>query len=188
MKFTELTVPTILRGGAKKVGLSQKQLSMEANIGRGTISNYLKDGYSVPTDEILKLAEVINDDETKANIAFTLLGTLPMFNGNKIKNSADAYANFMEDEELEERRYLEKKRIKSKLSSEYLDDQEKHEVRHWSRELLDEILMEYGVLMRASEASDTSIEELLHERMPEYVTKGYLKGAGDYEKSRSRNY
>lgn len=183
-----VSVPMLLRNGAKKKNISQKELGQQTHIGRGTISNYLTDDYPIPIDEMVNIAKAINDDETVFNLVFELLGTLPMFNGSKIKNSADAYANFMEDEEQEERTYLQINHIKSKLSSQYLSDSEKHDVRCWSLELLDEILMELGVLMRAAEASDTSVRNLIHERMPIYIEKHYMKGADEYAGSRSRSY
>ncbi|WP_252180843.1 helix-turn-helix domain-containing protein [Pediococcus stilesii] len=182
------SVSTILRYGVKKIGLSQKEIGGQTNISRGTISNYLTDNYRVPSDEVLALVNAIDDDETRFNVACILLGTLPMFNGDKIRDSPDSYANFMEDEEFEERTYLKVNHIKSKLSSQYLSKADKADVRRWSEELLDEILMEFGVLMRAARVSGTSINQLIHDRMPMYIEKNYMKGSKDYAQGRTRNY
>lgn len=184
-----MDIPSILKSGASKKGITQKILALETHITRATTHNYLTPGYQIPKEEAIRIANAIDDFPTKANIAFALLETLPAFNGTRVDNSAIGFKSFADSEEKEEKDKYSSEEIARVLSSsqEYIHHGMSHKdiqkLRNWLDEYLDEILMEVMVFDRSCDLIGVGQSEVINGRMKVYRREGYMKEDKQDEKN-----
>lgn len=185
-----MDIPTILKAGAKSKGITQKILALESHITRATAHNYLTEGYKVPKEEAIDLANSIDDFPTKVNVAFSLLGTLPMLNGSRVSNSAIGAKSFADSEEQEEKDKYSSEDIARILGSsredvrDHMNRKDIEKLRKWIDEYLDEILMEVMVFNRSCDLIGVSQTDIINERLKLYVKERYMKE----DKQNEKNY
>lgn len=184
-----MDIPTILKDGMKRKSISQKMVAINNHFTRATASNYLKPGYQIPKDEAITIAKSIDDYPTKMNVAFALLGTLPMLNGSRVSNSAIGAKSFADIEEKEEKAKYSDEEIARILGSsredvrDHMSRKDIDKLRKWIDEYLDEILMEVMVFNRSCDLIGVSQTDIINERLKLYVKERYMKEDKQHEKN-----
>ncbi|MGV0167147.1 hypothetical protein ACRYI5_00945 [Furfurilactobacillus sp. WILCCON 0119] len=164
----------LLNHTMERLSLNQKAVGLSSGVNKSSVSNAAK-GVQVSTENMVKMANGINDYEATLSVAYELLRVLPLFNGSAFRHEALAVDAFSEQEERERQEAYVTDQVRTLLATGHLDHKQREQLHHYVGEEMDSLLMLLTDFVYACRLLDVNPSDLYDERKGEYLKKGYIK-------------
>ncbi|WP_076645645.1 hypothetical protein [Latilactobacillus sakei] len=167
---------TLARPLAKFLGRSgktQKELTIEADISRSSMSNYVN-GTNVRPNEAVMVAQAANDFELSMEIASQFFGIFKLMDGEKLNNALEIDA-FTEMEEREQHNRYTKDNVRTLLRDSPLNEQEQIILREYVLDDMDALIMRLTRFNAECLKLGVTPMALFDVKREEYVEKHYME-------------
>lgn len=163
----------ILKKGQRKTDIPQKILANRLHITKSSMSNYLN-GYNVPADVAIDLANEFKDYDTSSAIAYEMFGILKTFDGDRFGKDALSTDAFAEYESHQADEIYVKKSIRKLIADNHITIDEQASVDKYIDEELDDVLMRISRLVAISSLRHKTLMDVFKTRMKYYVRQHYM--------------
>lgn len=156
--------------------MQQQDIVNKTQMGKSTISEYIKQGKNVPIQKAAKLADSVADNLFTSQLAYKFFGFIKSMDGKLSNTTAaelDIFQKIESDERKEHKQRAERLIVENKVRE--LDEEELNEIEQYGLEFLDEIIVELAIVYKIFDTVNLDIKEAVEEKMPEWISKSYMK-------------
>jgi len=164
-------------------GKRQKELAIDASTPNATVSDHFN-GANVNIDKAIEYLEAMKEngyqatDELTGDISYQYLGFFKSMDGQladvKSTNDLEIFQEIESDERKERKKVVQ--RIVAESQVRMLTDVERTELRNYTDEFLDEIIVEMAIVFSILKILNVTIQEAIKARMHHWIKKRYMRG------------
>lgn len=157
--------------------LLQKEIAGSSNIANATMNGYFTGQQEVPIEKAIKIANSSGDNLFTSQLAYKFLGFIKSMDGKLSNTTAaelDIFQKMESDERKEHKKQAERLMVERKIRE--LDAVELEAIEAYGMEYLDEIVIELAYVFKVFDAVSLDVREAIKEKMPEWISKNYMKG------------
>lgn len=167
-----------LKGLLHRNDTLQKEVAVNAKIGKSTLNEYVAGSRPVPIEKAATINQVAGDDLFASQMSNKYFGAIQSMDGKVAEILTPTELDFLQDQETiqreERREHAKVLLIKSKL--EPLTRKDREDLERYVMEFLDEIVVELSIVFSILRILGMTITEAFNKRMPHWIKKKYMKG------------